>query len=56
MEESQRAELAGKLTDARLEAKAIEQISKEFKDFSVEDAYKIQHMGSKHAALVIGRV
>ena len=36
MEESQRTELAGKLTDARLEASPIEQISKEFKDFSVE--------------------
>ncbi len=48
MEESQRTELAKKLTDARLEASPIEQISKEFKDFSVEDAYKIQDMGSQH--------
>ena len=48
MEQSQRTELAEKLTEARREGNPIEQISKEIGQFSVEDAYKIQEIGASH--------
>jgi 2-oxo-3-hexenedioate decarboxylase len=48
VEKVKREELAELLTQARLEKRPIEQLSKEIQNFQVVDAYKIQDMGIEH--------